>query len=156
MRILYFDLAGTLVVQRGVVDRSRHDALVAQRLGGVDVSAAAADDHDVAGAQVLLRAVVDQAHALGHRHVLLAATGDARVALHARLGVAVDEIVVRGVLGGLDLGPEEGLQDGGHLGGVGVLEPVDLDLEQVVDLPVELADDVVDDGELLLVGGDQD
>src|SRR5687768_14129655 len=47
---------------------------------------------------MLLRAVADAAHALIHRLVLLGDSGDACVALHRGLGVAVDHVVVAGIL----------------------------------------------------------
>src|SRR6266498_1929968 len=47
---------------------------------------------------MLVAAVVDRAHALGYRHVLLVDTQDARIA-EAALLLAVDEEVVARVLG---------------------------------------------------------
>src|SRR5207249_2187236 len=74
-------------------------ALIAEGEGRADVPAASADDHLVGRAQVLVGAVVDRAHALGHRHVLLPAAGDARVALPVLLRLAVDlEVVLVGLV----------------------------------------------------------
>ena len=64
-----------------------------------DQLAARADDQRVRRAQVLVGAVVDRAHALGHRHVLLADAADAGVALPLALGLAVDQVVVGQVSG---------------------------------------------------------
>src|SRR5688572_12206894 len=55
--------ARTLSIDLGVVNARRHHTGLAQRFGGADERPAYADDHRVCRAQVLLRALVDRAHA---------------------------------------------------------------------------------------------
>ena len=91
-------------IELGLVDARRHDALVAQVARLVDQAAAHANDPGVGHAQVLVVALIDNAHRLGDGAVL-AATGDAAPADAAGVGdcrllhVAVDVEVVAAVTG---------------------------------------------------------
>src|SRR5262249_16386261 len=80
-------------VDAGLVHAGRRLAPIAQRLGRVDQALAPPNDHRVARAEMLARAVVDRAHALGDGLVLEVNAPDAGVA-DGLLRLAVDQIVV--------------------------------------------------------------
>src|SRR5205823_74437 len=86
-------------VELWLVDTRRDSALVAQLLRLVQEKAPHPDYARVGHAQVLVVALVDYAHALGHGAVL-APPGDAakaEAALVRPLGIAVDQVVVADV-----------------------------------------------------------
>ena len=77
-----------ITVRRG----ERLDALL-EFTGQIQQPAARRDDREVAGAEVLLAAVVDGAHAFLYRTVLVVDAPDSGVA-HSALDLAVEQIVV--------------------------------------------------------------
>src|SRR5205823_13023242 len=81
------------LVELRLVRRRRRDALVAQRLGSLEQPLPHADDAQVAGAEMLLAAVVDWAHALLHGGVLSPEFRKARVELRP-LQLAAPEIII--------------------------------------------------------------
>src|SRR5262245_33456758 len=89
--------AGTLPIELRLVHARGDFALVPQRLGSPDETQAGADDHDVAGAKVLLRAVIDRPHALGDRLVLEDDARQTRVAFASLHFLAVEQIIIAGV-----------------------------------------------------------
>src|SRR5438132_6021544 len=74
------DTTGANGVDRWVVGARRRGAPLAQGRCRLDQSAAGADDHRVASAQVLFPALVDRTHAFGDRLVLQIDARDAGVA----------------------------------------------------------------------------
>src|SRR6185312_2643672 len=62
---------------------------------GAKESAPHANGHDVAGAEPLLRAIVNGAHRLRYCLVLLVDSGDSGVVLAAPLLAAIDQVIIR-------------------------------------------------------------
>src|SRR5262249_48107776 len=89
--------AGTLPIELRMVHARGDFALVPQRLGGPNETQAAAGDHHVAGAEVLLRAIIDRPHALSDRLIFEYDARQTRVACTALHFLAVEQIVVTGV-----------------------------------------------------------
>src|SRR5215471_15940987 len=80
-----------------MVHTRRDFTLVPQRLGCPDQTQAGTDDHDVAGAEVLLRTVIDRPHALRDRLVLEDDARQTRVAFASLYFLAVEQVVIAGV-----------------------------------------------------------
>src|SRR5262245_60174914 len=89
--------AGTLPIELRLVHARGDFALVPQRLGCPDQTQAGADDHDVARAEVFLRAIIDRPHALGDGLVLEDDARQASVAFASLYFLAVEQVVIAGV-----------------------------------------------------------
>src|SRR5712692_7387300 len=89
--------ARTLPVELRVVNPRGDFAGFPQRLSCPHQMQAGADDHDVARAEVLLRAVIDRPHTLGDRLILKDDTGEAGVACASLCFLAVEQVVIAGI-----------------------------------------------------------
>src|SRR5579864_682690 len=93
------DAAGLLVVDLRMVNAGWGDARLLEGARAGQEPAPRADDQHVRGSEVFVAAIHDRAHALSHRHVLLADTPDAGVALPRALSLAINkEVVIEGLV----------------------------------------------------------
>src|SRR5262249_27251960 len=91
------DATGALAVEFRGVDARRYGTLITESERSLNQAPAGPDHHAVAGAKVLLRAVVDRPHTLGNRLILHDNAGQAGIAVTGSHLLTVEHVVVAGV-----------------------------------------------------------